>query len=70
MTAPASIESRLDSICRRQTARFLDHLRATRQATQRLESDTIRFMGFIFKDVKTAIRERSEEAPHAQPANR
>lgn len=73
-TAPsavaAPIEVRLDSICKRQQARFLGHLRDTRQATPRLESDIIRFIGFIFTDVKTAVREHSPEAHHDNEATR
>ena len=69
-TAPsataAPIEVRLDSICKRQTARFLDHLRASNQATPKLESDVRRVFGFIFTDIKSAVREHSPEAFHEQ----
>lgn len=64
MTAPA-INERLDGICKRQTARFLDHLEATRQSTPRLETDIKRVFGFIFSDVKQALQENCPEAPNA-----
>ena len=63
-TAPA-INERLDGICKRQTARFLDHLEATRQSTPRLETDIKRVFGFIFSDVKQALQETCPEAPNA-----
>ena len=66
----AAVEARLDSIAKRQQARFLDHLRETRQATPRLESDVIRFVGFIFSDVKTAVHEPSPEATRENAENR
>lgn len=65
----APVDAKLDSICRRQTARFLDHLRASNQATPKLESDVRRVFGFIFRDVKSAMREHSPEAYHDKPAN-
>ena len=68
--ATAPIETRLDAICKRQQARFLDHLRTTKQATPRLESDVCRFVGFIFLDVKTAIHEPAPEAHHDNEATR
>jgi predicted aldo/keto reductase-like oxidoreductase len=64
----APIEARLDSICKRQTARFLDHLEATRQSTPRLETDVKRLFGFVFSDIKQALQEECKEANHAQPA--
>ncbi len=67
-TSTNTIESRLDAICKRQTARFLDHLRASNQANPKLESDVRRVFGFIFRDVKSAMREHSTEAPHEQAA--
>jgi len=61
-TAPApTVEARLDRICKRQQARFLDHLRDTRQSTPQLEADVTRVFGFIFADVKTCIREHYTE---------
>ena len=67
MTAPApTVEARLDRICRRQQARFMDHLRDTRQATPQLEADVQRVFGFIFSDVKSAVRELSKEAQNAR----
>lgn len=65
----APVDAKLDSICRRQTARFLDHLRASNQATPKLESDVKRVFGFIFTDIKSAVREHFPEAFHDKPAN-
>ena len=67
MPAPApTVEARLDRICKRQQARFLDHLRDTRQSTPQLEADVQRVFGFIFSDVKSAVREHSKEAQNAR----
>jgi hypothetical protein len=57
MIHSANVMERIDAIAKRQTARFLDHLRDTRQATPRLEADVMRVFGFIFSDVKQAIKE-------------
>ena len=65
-TPAPTVEARLDRICRRQQARFMDHLRDTRQATPRLEADVMRVFGFIFSDVKSAVRELSKEAQNAR----
>jgi len=65
-TPAPTVEARLDRICRRQQARFMDHLRDTRQATPRLEADVMRVFGFIFSDVKSAVRELSKEADRAE----
>lgn len=61
MDAKIDAVARLDRICKRQQARFLDHLRDTRQSTPQLEADVTRVFGFIFADVKTAVRELSKE---------
>ena len=63
---PPALDARLDTICRRQQARFLDHLRSTGQASPKLETDVSRFISFVFQDVKTAIREHSKEAQNAR----
>lgn len=73
VTAPsapsaAPVDAKLDSICKRQTARFLDHLEATRQATPRLETDIKRMFCFVFSDIRQALQEECKEANHAQPA--
>jgi hypothetical protein len=52
----------LDAICKRQTARFLDHLRDTGQHTPTLEADFMRSMKFTFKDVKRVVETTSTEA--------
>lgn len=71
-TAPsaAPVDAKLDSICRRQTARFLDHLRASNQATPKLESDVKRVFGFVFADIKQAVREHYPEATNEQAETR
>ena len=51
----------LDAICKRQTARFLDHLRDTGQSTTRLEGDFMRVMGFVIGDVKMYVQENSKD---------
>ena len=61
-----AINERLDRICKRQQARFMDHLRDTRQSTPQLEADVQRVFGFIFSDVKSAVRELSKEAQNAR----
>lgn len=64
----AAVDAKLDSICKRQTARFLDHLEATRQSTPRLETDIKRMFCFVFSDIRQALQEECKEASHAQPA--
>ncbi len=64
----APVDAKLDSICKRQTARFLDHLEATRQSTPRLETDIKRMFCFVFSDIRQALQEECKEASHAQPA--
>lgn len=64
----AAVDAKLDAICRRQQGRFLGHLRETRQATPKLEGDVIRFVRFVFDDVKAAIHETTTEARHDQAA--
>ena len=44
--------SQLDAICRRQTARLLDHLKDSGQLTARLERDVKRSLRFVFEDVR------------------
>ena len=51
----------LDAICKRQTARFLDHLRRTGQHTIQLERDFMRLMQFVFHDIKKLILGSSTE---------
>lgn len=65
LVAAPTVEARLDRICKRQQARFLDHLRDTRQSTPRLEADIKRVFGFVFSDVKQALQENCPEAPNA-----
>ena len=57
--------TRLDMICRRQTARFLDHLRDTGQHNERLERDVLRLMRYVFSDIKEALG-LSTEATNGQ----
>ena len=47
----------IEKIYKRQQARFLDHLNATGQLTTDLESDVKRVFGWIFTDVRNAIKQ-------------
>ncbi len=62
-----TVTTELDSIYRRQTARFLDHLRETNQITPTLETDYLRSMRYTFKDVKRAVENNSPEAGSHDP---
>lgn len=44
----------LDAIARRQTARFLDHLRANSLYSERLAVAVCRFVRYLIQDVRTA----------------
>ena len=57
----ASIDTRLDSIARRQSARFLDRLRQSGEATPNIERDFMRAVRFILDDVKAAVHVQSPE---------
>lgn len=58
------MDARIDRIAKRQTARFLDRQRQAGELTPRLESDFLRMIRFTCNDVKQAIRENAQEAPH------
>lgn len=58
------MDARIDRIAKRQTARFLDRQRQAGELTPRLESDFLRMIRFTCNDVKKAIRENAQEAPH------
>ena len=66
MTAP--LENRLDAICRRQTARYLDRERQNRRLTPYAVRDFVRCMGFVFQDVKQAVRENAKERDNDRQA--
>ena len=65
----ASIDSRIDAIARRQSARFLDRLRQSGEATPNLERDFMRAVRFILDDVKAAVHVQSPEAPRESTVN-
>ena len=56
----------LDAICRRQTARFISHLKDTGQHSERLASDFKRMMRFTFNDIKQVLPENYTEQSHVQ----
>ena len=56
------LESRIDQIARRQSARFLDRLRQAGQSTPTIERDFMRAVKFLLGDVKALIHETSTEA--------
>ena len=59
------LDARIDQIARRQTARFLDRIRQSGDATPTVERDYMRSVKFMLDDVKAAIRETSKEAQNA-----
>lgn len=56
------VESRIDAIAKRQTARFLHRLRQAGECTPGVERDYVRSVRFICSDIKAALREPSQEA--------
>ena len=65
-TVDMKIENQLDSVCRRQTARLLNHLRQTGQINSRLETDLLRAFRYVFGDVKKVVSGYSQENCHGQ----
>ena len=61
------MDARIDAVARRQSARFLDRLRQSGEATPNIERDFMRSVRFICSDIKAALREPSQEA-HRDPA--
>ena len=59
------LDARIDQIARRQSARFLDRIRQSGDATPTVERDYMRSVKFMLDDVKAAIRETSKEAQNA-----
>ena len=59
------LDARIDLIARRQSARFLDRIRQSGDATPTVERDYMRSVKFMLDDVKAAIRETSKEAQNA-----
>lgn len=59
------LDARIDHIARRQSARFLDRIRQSGDATPTVERDYMRSVKFMLDDVKAAIRETSKEAQNA-----
>lgn len=64
------LEARIDAVARRQSARFLDHIRQAGSANPEIERDYMRSVRFLCDDIKAAIRETSQEAAHAPVAVR
>ena len=62
LNAPA-MDARIDHIARRQSAKFLDRLRQSGEATPAIERDFMRSVRFLCTDIKAALREPSQEAP-------
>ena len=56
------MDARIDAVARRQSARFLDRLRQSGEATPNIERDFMRSVRFICSDIKAALREPSQEA--------
>ena len=61
LNAPA-MDARIDHIARRQSAKFLDRLRQSGEATPAIERDYMRSVRFLCSDIKAALRETSQEA--------
>ncbi len=62
------VESRIDAIARRQTARFLHRLQQAGESTRSIERDYMRSVRFLCDDIKAAVRESHTEA-HSEPQN-
>jgi hypothetical protein len=56
-TARTEMEEQINRIHKRQVARMLDHLDRTGQLTPELATDIKRSFGYVFEDVKTAIKQ-------------
>ena len=51
------MDEQINRIHKRQVARMLDHLDRTGQLTPELATDIKRSFGYVFEDVKTAIKQ-------------
>jgi hypothetical protein len=56
-TTGSKMDEQINRIHRRQVARMLDHLDRTGQLTPELATDIKRSFGYVFEDVKTAIKQ-------------
>ena len=56
-TIRSGMYEQINRIHRRQVARMLDHLDRTGQLTPELAADIKRSFGYVFEDVKTAIKQ-------------
>jgi len=61
---------KINKIHKRQLARFLDHLKRTRQLTPGLEGDVKRAFGYIFQDVITFIQGQDKENQNGKTYSR
>lgn len=60
------VESRIDAIAKRQSARFLNRLQQAGESTRSIERDYMRSVRFLCDDIKAAVRESYPEAMNAQ----
>jgi hypothetical protein len=64
-TAGSKMYEQINRIHKRQVARMLDHLDRTGQLTPALATDIKRSFGYVFEDVKTAIKQgQGKEDPN------
>jgi hypothetical protein len=56
-TTGRKMYEQINRIHKRQVARMLDHLERTGQLTPSLATDIKRSFGFVFEDIKTAIKQ-------------
>lgn len=59
------IDTRIDQIAKRQTARYLDRQEHAGESSPEKARDFMRFVRFICDDIKAAVRESCKEAPRA-----
>lgn len=64
------VESRIDAIAKRQSARFLNRLQQAGESTRSIERDYMRSVRFLCDDIKAAVRESYPEAINAQSSTR
>ena len=60
------LDARIDAIARRQTARHLDRLRQSGEATPNIERDFMRVVRFLCDDIKAMLHEAPQEAKNAR----
>ena len=60
-----SVEDKINRIHKRQVARTLSHFQRIGKLTPELESDIKRSFGFVFEDIKDAIKGQDKESSNA-----